>query len=174
MGSDNPVVRDLVIPLDKYPHLKENNTLHEAVAVITSYTSVEDDRITYAELLVLNDRNQLIGHATLQNILQSLNPRLQDGSMVKKFAGKKSEFPDLTYIWEESFFMECKKRTNILIRDFMSPIKHSLKGSDPVLMALLIMINTKDTVLPVTDEDRVIGVIRLKEIFKAVCEKCNL
>jgi CBS domain-containing protein len=174
MVSGNPVVRDLAIPLEKYPHLRESNTLHEAVEMITSYTSAEDDRITYAELLVMNDRNQLSGHATLQDILQSLNPRLQDGSMVKQFAGKRSEFPDLTYLWEESFFVECKKRTRVLIRDFMSPIKHSLKGSDPVLKALIIMINAKETVLPVIDEDRVIGVIRLKEIFRAVCEKCNL
>jgi CBS domain-containing protein len=174
MVSDNPVVRDLVIPLEKYPHLKEHNTLHEAVEMIGSYTSDENDRIRYAELLVLNDQNQLSGLATLQDILQSLNPRLKDASMVKNFAGKKSEFEDLTYLWEESFFVECKKRSHVLIRDFMSPIKHIHKGSDPVLMALLVMINTKEAVLPVIDDDRVIGVIRLKEIFKAVCERCNL
>ena len=56
----------------------------------------------------------------------------------------------------------------------MSPVKHIVKGSDPVLKALAIMINTKDLVLPVVDEGRIIGVIRLKEIFKVITERCKV
>ena len=75
MASDNPVVRDLVIPLEDFPHLNENQTLHDAVEVLLSYKCGEYDRIRYAEILILNDRNQLTGRVTLQ-IAQRQIPHL--------------------------------------------------------------------------------------------------
>ena len=83
MASDNPVVRDLVIPLKDFPHLNEIQTLHVAVEILLSYTCGEYGRIRYAELLILNDRNQLSGRVTLQNILLNLDPRLKEASNVK-------------------------------------------------------------------------------------------
>ena len=174
MTPNNPIVRDLVIPLKSFPHLNEYQTLHDAVEVLLSYTCGEYGRIRYAEILIFNDRNQLCGRARLQDILLSLDPRLKEASKVKEFEGKSSQFPDLTILWEDSFFVECTKWSHILIRDLMSPVKHIVKGSDPVLKALAIMINTKDLVLPVVDEGRIIGVIRLKEIFKVITERCKV
>jgi len=174
MASDNPVVRDLVIPLEDFPHLNENQTLHDAVEVLLSYTCGEYGRIRYAELLILNDRNQLSGRVTLQNILLNLDPRLKEASKVKGFEGKGAGFLDLIILWEDSFFVECRKWSHILIKDLMSPIKHIVKGSDPVLKALAIMTNTQNLVLPAIDEGRIIGVIRLKEIFKTITARCKI
>ena len=174
MASDNPVVRDLVIPLEDFPHLNENQTLHDAVEVLLSYTCGEYNRIRYAELLILNDRNQLSGRVTLQNILLNLDPRLKEASKVKGFEGKGAGFLDLIILWEDSFFVECRKWSHILIKDLMSPIKHIVKGSDPVLKALAIMTNTQNLVLPAIDEGRIIGVIRLKEIFKTITARCKI
>ena len=174
MASDNPVVRDLVIPLKDFPHLTETQTLHDAVEVLLSYTCGKYGRIRYAELLILNDRNQLSGRVTLQNILLNLDPRLKEASNVKGFEGKGSGFLDLIILWEDSFFVECRKWSHIPIKDLMSPIKHIAKGSDPVLKALAIMTNTQSFVLPVVDEGHIIGVIRLKEIFTTLTARCNI
>jgi CBS domain-containing protein len=174
MASDKPVARDLAIPLERYPHLNEQHSLHDAVAAIQTYTYGENERLRYDELLVFNDRIQLSGLVTLQDILQCLHPRLKEAPKDKKFEGKASEFPDLTILWEDSFFNECTKMSSISIKDCMSPIKHVVKGGDPVLKALAIMLSTKSSVLPVVDEGHVIGVIRLKEIFKEITAKCSL
>lgn len=172
MAPDNPVVRDLVIPLERFPHLFEHQTLHDAVEVLNSYTCEGDDRLGYADLLILNDRNQLSGRVKLADMLLSLDPRLKEVSKIRAFEGKGSDFPDLITLWEDSFFVECKKWSHIHIRDLISPIKHIVKGGDPVLRALALMISTKDAVLPVIDEGRVIGVIRMKEIFKSITARC--
>ena len=174
MASDNPVVRDLVIPLEEFPHLNETQTLHDAVEVLLSFKCGEYDRIRYAELLLLNDRNQLSGRVTLENILLNLDPRLKEASKVKGFEGKESGFLDLVILWEDSFFVECRKWSHIPIKNLMSPIKHIVKGSDPVLKALAIMANTQSFVLPVVDGGLVIGVIRLKEIFTTLTARCNI
>ena len=111
---------------------------------------------------------------TLQNILLNLDPRLKEASKVKGFEGKGAGFLDLIILWEDSFFVECRKWSHILIKDLMSPIKHIVKGSDPVLKALAIMTNTQNLVLPAIDEGRIIGVIRLKEIFKTITARCKI
>jgi predicted transcriptional regulator len=174
MASDNPIVRNLVIPLKDFPHLYEHQTLHDAVEVLLSYTCGEYGRIRYAELLILNDLNQLCGRVTLQDILMSLDPRFKEASRVIGFEGKGTAFPNLITLWEDSFFLECTKWSHIPIKNLMSPIKYIVKASDPVLRALVIMINTKIAVLPAVEEGRVIGVIRLKEIFRAITEKCRI
>jgi CBS domain-containing protein len=174
MASDNPVVRDLVIPLKDFPHLKETQTLHDGVEILLAHKCGEYERIRYAELLVLNDQNQLSGRVTLQNILLSLDPRLKEASKVKGFEGKEAGFLDLIILWEDSFFVECKKWSHIPIRNLMSPIKHIVKGGDPVLKALAIMTNTQNLVLPVVDGGRIIGVIRLKEIFTTITARCKI
>jgi Mg/Co/Ni transporter MgtE len=174
MASDSPIVRDLVIPLKNYPHLKENQTLHEAVAEIYSFTCGETNRIRYSEILILNDRNQLSGHVTLLDILQNLDPRLKEATKIKEFEGKGSEFHNLSILWEDSFFIECTKRSHIPIREFMSPIRHTVNGNDSVLKVLAIMARTKDVALPVVEEKHIIGVIRLKEIFKAIAARCRI
>lgn len=174
MASDNPVVKDLIIPLESYPHLNESQTLHDADQIIQSYSCEENDRLIYAVLLVLNEQNQLIGRLTLKDMLQNLDPRLKEASRVRQFEGKEMDDPDLAILWEDSFFVECTKRSHLLVKEIMSPITHILKGSDPVLKALSIMLSTKEVVLPVVDEGRVMGVIRLKEIFKAISNRCKI
>lgn len=173
MRSDNPVVKDFIIPLEKYPNLNENQTIHDAVQVIRLFICGEKDRLRYAALLVLNDQNQLVGAVTLRDILRGLDPRFRDFPKVKKFEGKGSEFPDLTILWEDSFFVECTKRSHVPVKDFMSPIHH-VKGDDPILKALSIMLSTNDDILPVVDKDRVLGVIRLEEIFNEINDRCKI
>ena len=174
MASDNPVVRDLVIPLKNFPHLFETQSLHDAVEVLLSFKCGEYDRIRYAEILILNDKNQLSGRARLQDILLSLDPRLKDASRVKGFEGKGTGFLDLVILWEDSFFVECRKWSHIPIKNLMSPIKYIVKGNDPVLKALAIMTNSQNFVLPVVEDNHILGVIRLKEIFTAITARCKI
>lgn len=174
MASENPVVRDLVIPLKDYPHLYETSTLHDGVEALLAHKCGDYDRIRYAELLVLNEQNRLSGRVTLQNILLNLDPRLKEASKVKGFEGKEGGFIDLVILWEDSFFVECRKWSHIPIKNLMSPIKSIVKGRDPVLKALAIMTNNQSPVLPVIDEGRIIGVIRLKEIFTTITARCQI
>ena len=167
-------VQDIAILLERYPHIQETQTLHEGVQVIQSFTFGENDRLRYSELLVLNDRNQLVGRLTLQGILQGLDERLVVVPKAKGFEGKGAEYSNLSILWEDSFYLECSKKASHPVREFMSPAKRYVKGSDPLLKALSIMLHTHETLLPVVDEKRVTGVIRIEEIFKAITNLCNL
>jgi CBS domain-containing protein len=167
-------VKDSTILLERYPHIQETQTLHDGVQVIQSFTHGENNRLKYSELLVINDQNQLVGRLTLQDILQGLDKRLVAVPKAKGFEGKGAEYPNLAILWEESFYLECSQKASRPIRDFMSPAKRYVKGSDSLLKALSMMLYTHETLLPVVEEKRVIGVIRIEEIFKAICSQCKL
>lgn len=174
MHTDNPVVKDHLIPLDRYPHLHEDQSLHDAVEIIKSYTAGAEERLRYSELLVLDANHQLVGRVTIQDIIMGIDPRFIGLDKVTKYEGKKADVTNLIILWEDSFFEECSKRRTKKIRDFMSPIRQNVKGSDSLLKALAIMLSTNESVLPVVEADRVIGVIRLEEVFKAITSRCRL
>jgi predicted transcriptional regulator len=167
-------VKDIAILLENYPHIQETQTLHDGVQVIQSFTHGENNHLKYSELLVINDRNQLVGRLNLQDILQGLDKRLVAVPKPKGFEGKGAEYPNLAILWEGSFYLECSKKASRPISDFMSPAQRYVKGSDPLLVALSIMLYAHDFLLPVVEEKRVIGVIRIEEIFTAISSQCKL
>jgi len=171
--ADIPVVRDHLIPIAKYPSLKETQTLSEAVQVILSYTC-GNDRLMFSEILVLNDQNQLVGHLNLQSILKALDKRLADIPEVKGHEGKGAQFPNLSILWEDSFFHTCPLKRDIPIRDVMQSTHRYVKSGDSLIKALSIILQSHEDALPVMENDSIIGVIRLEEIFKAICCSCNL
>lgn len=174
MQTDHPVVRDHIITLDRYPHLKEDQSLHDAVEIIKSYTHAPEERLAYSALFILDSNNRLVGWARLRDIIRGIDPRFNGLAKVDKFEGKKTDVTNLITLWEDSFFEECSKRGTKKVREFMSPVQHTVKGSDSLLKALSIMLSENVTVLPVVDNDRVAGVIRLEEIFNAITNQCRL
>ena len=174
MTSKSPVAKNLIIPLAQYPHLKDSQTLADAIGMLYSFTCGEHKRFRYSEILILNDQGQLAGRVTLQDLLKAYDARLADIPKVQEFEGKGAEFPNLAILWEESFFKRCAKQGLKPIGEFMSPIKNIAKATDPVLKVLSIMLAKNETVLPVIENDEVIGLIRIEEIFKSISEQCSL
>jgi len=172
--TDIPVVRDYTIPLERYPHLNEQKTLRDAAKVIHTFTAGEKNHLRYSDALVVNDQNQLVGRITMTDILHGLAPQLVEATKVNKFEGKAAHFPNLAILVEDSFFKECSLRWNKPISKFMSPVEHTVSADTHLLQTLLIMLNTKDFNLPVVDNEMIVGVIRLEEIFKAISSHCNL
>ncbi|MCL7487601.1 MAG: CBS domain-containing protein [Desulfobulbaceae bacterium] len=174
MTTDIPAVKDLVIPIERYPHVNQDKTLHDAVQVIQSYTCGENDRIRYSEIMVVNDQNQLAGRLSILDVLRGLDKRFSEIPKVKEFAGKGSDYPNLTILWEDAFFVGCAKGVSRPVREFMSPIKNMVKTSDSLLKVLSILLSLNCQLLPVVEGKRVVGVIRLEEIFKEISVRCGL
>lgn len=174
MAENSPLVRDVTIPLDRYPHLNENQTLQDAIKEIRSFAVGEKERIRYSSLLVVNDSNQLVGRVTLNDLFHGLAPRLVEATKVEKFEGKSTEFPNLAILMEDSFFTDCKQQSQKKISEFMSNIPIFINADSPLFKALAIMLNTENSILPVVDGDKITGVIRMEEIFAEITRQCAL
>ena len=172
MTVDKLVVRDFLIPIEQYPHLNENKSLHEAIKVVQSFTEGKSDRLKYAELLVVNDKCHVVGKVTIVDILYGMAPRLTMIKRVEKFEGKCSSFPNLAILLEDTFLKECSMQILQPVKNFMKDVGEHIKADTSILKALLIMLNTQQYNLPVVDGAEIVGVVRLEELFSEMYDHC--
>lgn len=171
-SEKKPIVRDFIVLTDSYPHIKETKTISDAVQTLLSFPGDENGRIRYRGMLVVNENDKLVGRLTLQAILRALDKRMAD--IPERYEGKEGEYQDLAILWEDTFFARCSEKRDTPISDCMIPTQHIVKGGDPLLKALSIMLHSDEVVLPVVEDGAVVGVIRLEEIFTAICSVCML
>jgi Mg/Co/Ni transporter MgtE len=163
------VIRDIIVPLDHYPHLNENQTLQEAIEAVRTFRAGKQARLCYAGLLVVNDQNQLVGKLSLIDIMHGLVPHLVDAIKTGKFEGKDTEYSNLSFLYEETTFADCMKNQHKLVKPLLQAIDFSLPAETHILKALIMMSHRNDFNVPVTDNGTIIGILRLEEIFNAMC-----
>ncbi|MBL4903865.1 MAG: CBS domain-containing protein [Desulfocapsa sp.] len=169
MTDKTVLIGDILIPLDRYPHLNENQTLQEAIEAVIAFRTEQQDRLHCAGILVVNDKNELVGRLSLIDILHGLIPRLVDTSKLHKFEGKEVEYHDLAFLYEDNTSAECEKTQKNPIKPLLTAIDFSLPADTHILQALVMMTHRNDFNVPVTDNGNIIGVLCLEEIFNAMC-----
>ena len=169
MDTESKVIRDLVIPLDRYTQLKENQTMQEAIEAFNSLRNDVENRHLCRKLLVVNDQNQLVGKLSMVDILHGLAPKLLEAAKIDKFEGQKGEFPNLAFLYEDSTFATCGENQFNPIKPLVNPIDFTLPADTHILKALVMMFNRNDFNVPVTDDGEIIGILSLEEVFNAMC-----
>ena len=169
----NTTVKDLIIPLEQFPHLNNEASVHEAVGLLFSHVN-GNGRLQYDELLVISADNQYVGRLTVRGILTCYFPTLFATGDKQIFAGKQAKFTDLAILMEDSFQGECKRQGALPVRDFMAPPLKSIKAGMHPLHAAEIMMNENETCLPVVEDGILIGLVRLIDIFHTLAGSCSL
>lgn len=169
METQNSIIRDLTIPIERYPHLNETQTLQEAIESFIYFRAGQREHLHYNMIFVVNDLNQLVGRMFLMDIMHGLAPRLFETTKIDQFDGKEGEYPDLVFLHEMSTFSECGKNRDKPIKPLIHAIDFSLPANTHILKALVMMSGRKDFDVPVTEDGTIVGVLRLEEIFMAMC-----
>lgn len=173
MSNSMPVVKDLIVPLDNFPHLSNDASVHEAVGLLFSHIN-GGGKLLYDELMVINSESQYVGRLTIRGILTCYFPTLFAGSRKSIFAGKKEQFSDLAILMEDSFQTECKRQGALPVSQFMVPPHKSIKAEMHPLHAAEIMMAENETCLPVVEDQALIGVVRLIDLFRTLAGNCSL
>ena len=169
----NTTVKDLIIPLEQFPHVQSEAPVHEAVGLLFSHVN-GNGRLQYDELLVINADNQYVGRLTVRGILTCYFPTLFATGDKQIFAGKQAKFTDLAILMEDSFQGECKRQGGLPVRDYMAPPLKSIKANLHPLHAAEIMMTENETCLPVVEDDGLIGLVRLIDLFRTLASSCSL
>lgn len=169
MNKKTSVIRDLVIPLDRYPHLNENQTLQEAIQTFMAFRAGEQEELRYSFLLVFNDQNQLVGKLSLVNIMHGLAPQLLEATKVANFEGKEVDYPNLAFLYEDKVLGECGQNQKKSIKPLLQGIDFLLPADTNILKAVTMMSHRNDFNVPVTEAKEIIGMLRLEEIFNKMC-----
>ena len=162
--ADSKKVKDLMIPLEDYPHIPYWFTLRQAMAIVREAAIKFEGAFEPRAVLVFDEKYQLMGMLTLRDIIKGLEPRfLQETGLIKMD-------PSLTVLVGDLFGPGLKEASQKPVSEVMSPIKVTIQGSDPIAKALFLMIKENVGMMPVIQDNKVVGMIRLSDLFKEISE----
>ncbi len=162
---NNKKVRELLVPISDYPNIRNDASVRDAFAILKR--NFQDGK-GYRTILVLDEKNQLKGLLSLGDLIQAVEPRFLKMAKPPVYQGLTQEYPALTLIWQELFSKECKEEARKPVKDAMVPIKATVTTDDSIAKVAYLMITTNSHVIPVLEKDKVIGVVRLVDIFNEI------
>jgi CBS domain-containing protein len=157
-------VKDLMIPLEDYPHIPYWFTLRQAMAIVREAAVKFEGAFEPRAVLVFDEKYQLMGMLTLRDIIKGLEPRfLHETNLVKMD-------PNLTILLGDLFGPGLREASQKPVSEVMSPIKVTTNGEDDIARALFLMIKEDVGLMPVVQDQRVAGMIRLSDLFKEISD----
>ena len=151
--------KNLMIPLEDYPHIPYWFTLRQAMAIIREAAVKFEVSFEPRAVLVFDEKYQLMGILTLRDIITGLEPKfLQETSLIKMD-------PSLTVLLGDFFGPKMKEQSQRAVSEVMSPIKITVNAEDPITKPLYLMIKENLGLIPVMQGGKVVGMVRLSDLF---------
>ena len=161
-----------MIPLSGFPCLQESSTVHEAIRQLRSFCPVgSSGPCGFSELMVIDDQGGLIGKVTQQSVLRVLFSSLLETADIKHFEGKTAEHSDLSTLLNGVLIKEGVNHLNASLTRVVERGLRVLPPTADIVQTMSIMVMTKETVLPVEENGRLVGVVKLSEVFGALGDK---
>jgi CBS domain-containing protein len=172
VSTANQTVRDIMLPLSAFPCMKESGTVEEAIHQLRSFCPLgSSGPCGFSELMVVDDQGRLIGRVTQQGILRVLFSTLLDPVDIKAFSGKTIEYSDLTTLLNGVMLREGVNHLNASLTHVIEKGIRVLPASSDLIHAMSVMVICRETVLPVEENGKLIGVVQLAEVFGALGDK---
>ena len=164
---------DIMIPLDKYPHVPHWFTLRQAMAEIEkSEFEIKGRKSLPRVILIFDERNQLMGTVRRRDILRGLEPRfLTNKSMDyrKKLFDVKVD-PNLSEMSFDRFLKGIKEQAERPVREVMLPIAATVDYEDHIIKVIYEMVDKNVSLLPVLKDQKVVGTVRSVDVFREVAK----
>jgi predicted transcriptional regulator len=153
-----------MIPLEDYPHIPYWFTLRQAMAIVREASIKFEGTFEPRAVLVFDEKYQLMGILTLRDIIRGLEPRfMQESGLIKGD-------PNLALLMGDLFGPGMREASQKPVSEVMSPIKITVQGSDPIAKAIFLMIKEGVGMMPVIQDSKVAGMIRLSDLFKEISD----
>jgi CBS domain-containing protein len=175
-------VKDLMVPLSEYATVSEDATLYEAVlALEKAQESFEDKHTRYSHraILILDKDGNVAGKLSQLDVLKALEPKYQDlleGRGLQRF-GLSRQFMQ-SMLQQYRLFAEpleeiCRKAGEKNVKQFMYEPGEGEYVTEKASMGEAIhqLIMGHHQSLLVTRDKKIVGILRLTDVFAAVFHK---
>ncbi len=162
---DEKKVQDLMIPLEDYPHIPYWFTLRQAMAILREAAITFEGQFEPLAVLVFDEKYRLMGILSLRDIIKGLEPRF----LYEKITPAQAE-GELPGSLRGLFGPELQKASQRPVSEFMKPNEVTINGDDSIAKALFLMIKGKVSRLPVLQDHKLAGLIRLSDLFKEISD----
>lgn len=155
-------VKDIYVSSAEYPHIPSEYSLGEAINIFKKHVIARKQCIKPIVALVFKG-NKIVGTLRMRDVLKGLEPDfLKQARGVQGFVGDRSE---LSVIWDTLFYEGSRLIAEKPVTEAMEPIKAVLRPDDSIVKAAYVMINSDLLVVPVMDSDKLVGIVRMIEVF---------
>jgi CBS domain containing-hemolysin-like protein len=173
------MVKDLMVPLSDYATVSQDATLSEAVAALKkAQADFDQSKYRHRAILIYDQDNTIVGKVNLQAILMGLEPKYDDmlSDKAPSHVGFTKEFQrsiiEQFNLWQDPLDRLCEKAAGVMVKSFMSvPTPEEKISADATLNEAIhyLVMGCRQSLL-VTENDTVIGVLRLTDVFEVVAE----
>jgi predicted transcriptional regulator len=166
-------VKEVMIPVEQYPSVRDNATLREAIATIEeAQLEVELRKSLPRVLLVFDEINVLVGTVRRRDIMRGLEPKYL---LSKPLEYKKKLFdidvdPNLAELSYDRVVRGIREQANRPVSDVMLPIATVLDAEDHVMKAVQAMVALDVNLIPVLQEGKLVGVVRSVDVFRDLAQ----
>jgi len=162
-------VRDIFIPLGDLPHLHQDATVREAITLLHRQHTSGGWR--YRHLMVFDADETLVGILSLRDMIRALMPPYLKTNLASQYSGPLPDDVSLSVIWQESFQSQCQYLAEAKVSQYMATVLDTVQADAPVTRAAYLMVAHRVDMLPVLEGEKVVGVVRIVDIFNQAAEK---
>jgi CBS domain-containing protein len=165
---ENIRVEDIMIPLERYPHIPYWFTLRQAVVEMQKSKLEIDGQVSLPRVvLVFDEAYQLLGTTRRRDIMRGLEPPFLVSR--QRQIGKRLLEMEVDHNLSEFSFDKLIKgirdRAELTISDVMQPILATINHDDHLMKAVSEMVEYNLSFLPVLKDNKVVGVVRTIGVF---------
>ena len=170
-------VKKLMVPLSEYATVPDTATLFEAVLALEKAQEDYDySKYRHRAILVYDQNNDIVGKISQMDVLRALEPKyeeIQGRSSVARFGFSKNFMKSMLeyyHFFDQPFGDICAKAGKLNVKQLMSAFsegEHVDENAslDEVIHQLIL--GHRQSLL-VTREEKIIGILRLTDVFTAV------
>jgi len=180
------IVKDLMVPLSEYATVSEDATLCDAMlALEKAQGEFDQTRYRHRAVLIYDKHQKIIGKLSQLDALKALEPKYKElqtdgttrhlGFSTKFIQGMLDQFS----LWATPLGDICRKGVDRKVKDFMyTPTEGEYVLEDASLDVAIhqLIIGDHQSLLVTDKAGKIVGVLRLSDVFAAVFHKlkeCN-
>lgn len=175
-------VKDIMVPLSEYATCSEDATLYEAVmALEKAQKEFDQTRYRHRAILVYNDEKKVVGKVSQLDVLRALEPKygeMGNSVSLSRFGFSASFLRSMMEhykLWDKPLEDICKKAVNRTVKEFMyTPTEGEyVKEGASLNEAIHQLVMGHHQSLLVTRDEKIVGILRLTDVFKEVCQRVS-
>ncbi|WP_045222332.1 CBS domain-containing protein [Desulfonatronum thioautotrophicum] len=171
-------IRNLMRPTEDFPRIPIQATFSEAMeALRRAQEAFLEGRQKQRILLVEDPNGVVLGKLSPMDLVRGLEPRYDKIDSIQEqiqygvphlFQSMKDDFR----LWHEPLADMCRKAREINIETFLNKPDpdHTVAIDDELDKAFHLFVTTRHDSLYVMDGERIIGLLRFSDVYKAICE----
>ena len=171
-------VKEVMVPLAKYASVPETATMFEAVVALENAQQAFDQtRYRHRAVLVYDTNKQIVGKVSQLDILKALEPKydqIKDAKSISRLGYSRQflkKMMDQFSLWNKPLDDICKKASSTKVKDFMyTPTEGEyIEESATLDQGIHQLIVGHHQSLLVTREKEIVGILRVTDVFKEIC-----